>query len=151
MSGWCSCDIDYAEAEIVRRSAPRARKAYTCHECGGPINPGDEYDRWDQLEDGAWFAFTVGGEPRRPVPQTPCPCRYGCVDCQPPRRGVVFTDRADSRPVPQTTTPILAARLAVVRGASQLGNPDGFDTEDIWRELKTALAYLDQAIREGKR
>lgn len=55
------------------------------------------------------------------------------------------------RPVPQTATPVLAARLAVVRGASQLGNPDGFDTEDIWRELKTALAYLDQAIREGKR
>lgn len=51
MSGaWCACDYDDGEpVEISRSSDPRARKLYTCDDCGGPITPGEVYHRHDYL------------------------------------------------------------------------------------------------------
>lgn len=38
----CVCDFD--PASVYRSSTPRARKAYSCKECGAPILPGERYE-----------------------------------------------------------------------------------------------------------
>lgn len=46
-----SCYCDYDQPEFWSRTTPKARKRYTCEECGGPILPGERYEyiagKWD--------------------------------------------------------------------------------------------------------
>ncbi len=54
MSYECSCDYGDAPA-FYRACRPRARKQHVCEECGGPIRPGEKYERvsgkWDSYVD----------------------------------------------------------------------------------------------------
>lgn len=49
----CYCDFDPPSVYSVTK--PAARKAHKCGECGGPINPGQRYERvwgiWDGRQD----------------------------------------------------------------------------------------------------
>lgn len=49
MSYDCSCDYD--PASVYTATRPKARKSHKCEECGGPIKPGETYERvfgvWD--------------------------------------------------------------------------------------------------------
>ena len=39
-----SCDCDCGQPAVYRPNIQRARKAHTCHECYGPIAPGDSHE-----------------------------------------------------------------------------------------------------------
>lgn len=43
MSYDCFCDYD--PADIYSAARPKAKKAHKCFECGGPIAPGEQYER----------------------------------------------------------------------------------------------------------
>lgn len=55
MSGFCVCDFD--PPVLYRAEVRRARKAWTCEECGGPIQPGDTYEVATGLNDGWWWRY----------------------------------------------------------------------------------------------
>ncbi len=48
---YCDCDYDYDQPAFFNQAVVKARKPHRCHECHGPINPGDSYKRssgkWD--------------------------------------------------------------------------------------------------------
>lgn len=51
----CSCDGE--PAEIYNAARHKAKKAYCCDECGGPIAAGETYERASMLYDGCWSDF----------------------------------------------------------------------------------------------
>lgn len=61
MSGFCACDYDDGDYPALSRTrtVAAARKPRTCNECGGSIDVGDRYQRWDVLypEAGGWIVF----------------------------------------------------------------------------------------------
>lgn len=51
----CGCD-DYGEScDISRDVVRKARKQWTCCECGEAIMPGEYYEQADSLFDGTWY------------------------------------------------------------------------------------------------
>lgn len=51
----CYCDDDPPSVYIS--STPRARKRYSCEECGSPILPGDHYEKVFGVWDGSAATF----------------------------------------------------------------------------------------------
>lgn len=51
------CVCDYDPSDVWEESKPVARVRHRCTECGGPILPGERYDRVASLYDGAWSHY----------------------------------------------------------------------------------------------
>ncbi len=53
----CYCDFDPATLYFAK--VVTARKPHRCDECGGPIVPGEQYERATMLADGHWDVFAT--------------------------------------------------------------------------------------------
>ena len=51
------CYCDYDPPQFASQTTPRARKAYRCEECGGPIKAGEKYERVSGMWDGYISTF----------------------------------------------------------------------------------------------
>lgn len=45
--------------QVLRNATPTARKAHTCDLCGGPIQPGEQYDRQTNIYDGRVYDYCI--------------------------------------------------------------------------------------------
>lgn len=53
MTDECYCDYDYEPARVWEQYKLKAKKRHRCSECGGPILPGEQYERvWYITYDG---------------------------------------------------------------------------------------------------
>lgn len=53
------CSIDGEESQAWAVTTPTARKRHRCHECHGPIFPGEKHERVGSLYDGSWETLRV--------------------------------------------------------------------------------------------
>lgn len=50
-----ACCMDYDAPAVYNETWQTARKQHECYECGGTIQPGDEYQNIRGLWEGEWF------------------------------------------------------------------------------------------------
>ena len=55
----CSLDPDAEGPAFLREDYPLARKEHTCCECGGTIQPGEEYERAALVMQSRWSTYVT--------------------------------------------------------------------------------------------